>query len=133
MAGSNQTVKVTLVAVSGPLVKGMSEASSATAKLGKDIDGTSAKSKGMESALTGSSAALKGVAVGAAAVAGTALVSFLRDSVKAAGDLEQSLGGVDAVFGSLLARFTTSGRRPLTRLVCPATLSTGWRPSRVRS
>ena len=100
MAGSNQTVKVTLVAVSGPLVKGMSEASSATAKLGKDIDGTSAKSKGMESALTGSSAALKGVAVGAAAVAGTALVAFMRDTVRAAGDLEQSVGGVDAVFGS---------------------------------
>lgn len=100
MPGSDQTVKVTLVAVSGPLVKGMSEASSATAKLGKDIDGTSAKSKGMESSLAGSSAALKGMAVGAAAVAGTALVAFLRDTVRAAGDLEQSVGGVDAVFGS---------------------------------
>ena len=53
----------------------------------------------MESSLAGSSAALKGMAAGAAAVAGTALVAFLRDTVRAAGDLEQSVGGVDAVFG----------------------------------
>jgi len=97
---SDQTVKVTLVAVAAPLVKGMGEASGAATKLGKDLDGAGAKAKGMESGLAGSSAALKGMAAGAAAVAGTALVAFIRDAVTEAGNLEQSVGGVDAVFGS---------------------------------
>ena len=110
MPASDQTVKVTLVAVSGPFNKGMAEASSATSKLGKDLDGTSAKSKGMESSLSGSSAALKGMAAGAAAVAGTALVAFLRDTVRAAGDLEQSVGGVDAVFGKSAKKIHDFGK-----------------------
>ena len=100
MPASDQTVKVTLVAVATPLVKGMGEASGAATKLGKDLDGAGAKAKGMESGLAGSSAALKGMAAGAAAVAGTALVAFMRDAVTEAGNLEQSVGGVDAVFGS---------------------------------
>jgi hypothetical protein len=109
--GSDKTVKVTLVAVASPYVKGTNEAASATTKLGKQIDDTSAKSKGLGSNLGGASAALKGMAVGAAAVAGTALVSFLRDSVKAAGDLEQSLGGVDAVFGKSAGQIHDFGQK----------------------
>lgn len=98
MGSSDKTVKVTLIAVAQPYVKGVTEAGAATTKLGKEIDGVGGKAKGAEGALGGAGAALKGMAVAGAAVAGTALVAFLRDSVKAAGDLEQSVGGVDAVF-----------------------------------
>jgi hypothetical protein len=96
--GSDKTVKVRLIAVADPYVKGTSEAAAATRKLGADMDGVSAKAKGLESASSRTSGALKGMAVGAAAVAGTGLVMFLKDSVQAAGDLQQSVGGVDAVF-----------------------------------
>ena len=68
MPASDQTVKVTLVAVAAPLVKGMGEASGAATKLGKDLDGAGAKAKGMESGLAGSSAALKGMAVKASSL-----------------------------------------------------------------
>jgi DNA-binding transcriptional regulator YdaS (Cro superfamily)/DsbC/DsbD-like thiol-disulfide interchange protein len=98
VAGSDKTVKVTLVAVATPYVKGTTEASVATRKLGKDIDGVSAKTKGLEAGAGRASGALKGLAIGAGAVAATGLVAFMTDSVKAAGDLQQSLGGVDAVF-----------------------------------
>src|SRR5690606_29541410 len=54
----------------------------------KNLEGTTRKLSG----------AFKLAIAGAAAMAGTALVSFLTDSIAAAGDLEQSIGGVDAVF-----------------------------------
>jgi hypothetical protein len=98
VAGSDKTVKVKLVAEVSPYARGMGEASAATSKLGRDIDNVEAKNKGFAKSAGQSTAALKGMAVAGAAVAGTALVAFLSDSVKAAGDLEQSIGGVDAVF-----------------------------------
>lgn len=98
MAGSDKTVKVTLVAVAQPYAKGMAEASSATQRLSGDIDKVATKSKGLESGLGKASGAMKGLAVAGGALAGTAVVAFLGDAVKAAGDLEQSVGGVDAVF-----------------------------------
>lgn len=98
MAGSDKTVKVTLVAVAQPYAKGMSEASAATRKLGTDIDSVGTKARGLEGGMGKATGAVKGLAVAGAAVAGTALVAFLGDAVKAAGDLEQSVGGVDAVF-----------------------------------
>jgi len=98
VAGSDKTVKVTLIAVASPYAKGMTEASAATKRLGSDIDSVGAKSKGFASSAGQAAGALKGMAVAGAAVAGTALVAFLGDAVKAAGDLEQSVGGVDAVF-----------------------------------
>ena len=111
MAGaSDKTVKVTLIAVAQPYVKGVTDAGQATAKLGKDIDAVGGKGKGMESSLGGAGAALKGMAVAGAALAGTALVAFLRDSVVAAGNLEQSIGGVDAVFQDTAASIHDFGR-----------------------
>ena len=111
MAGaSDKTVKVTLIAVAQPYVKGVTDAGQATAKLGKDIDVVGGKGKGMESSLGGAGAALKGMAVAGAALAGTALVAFLRDSVVAAGNLEQSIGGVDAVFQDTAASIHDFGR-----------------------
>ena len=98
MAGSDKTVKVTLVAQTGPYVKGMGEAASVTRKVGSDIEAAGAKSKGLESNMGKASGAIKGLAIAGAAAAGTALVAFLGDAVQAAGDLEQSIGGVDAVF-----------------------------------
>ena len=98
MAGSDKTVKVTLVAQTAPYAKGMAQASTATRKLGSDIDGINSKTKGLESGMGKASGAIKGLAIAGAAAAGTALVAFLGDAVQAAGDLEQSVGGVDAVF-----------------------------------
>lgn len=98
MIGNDKTVRVTLVAVAQPYVTGLNQASAATKKLGTDIDRVGDRSKGFESRMAGASAAVKGMAVGAAALAGTALVSFLSSAVTAAGNLEQSMGGVDAVF-----------------------------------
>ncbi|NUO36202.1 MAG: hypothetical protein HOQ27_14230, partial [Dermatophilaceae bacterium] len=98
MPASDKTVKVTLIAVAQPYAKGMAEASTATKRLGQDIDNAGKKTSGFATSAGKATSALKGMAVGAAAVAGTALVAFLGDAVKAAGDLEQSVGGVDAVF-----------------------------------
>lgn len=98
MTGSVKTTKVILTAEVAPYKKGFTEASTVTTKFGKDIEGVNAKSKGMEAQMSKTGGALKGVALGAGALAGTALVSFLGDSVKAAGDLQQSIGGVDSVF-----------------------------------
>lgn len=98
MAGSDKTVKVRLDVETGPYAKGMASASSATRKLGSDIDNVGGKSKGLGGNLEKATGALKGMAVGGAALAGTALVSFLTDSIQAAGDLQQSIGGVDSVF-----------------------------------
>lgn len=94
----DRVTKVVLTAEVGPYEKGFTKASTVTTKFGKDVDAVNAKSKGMESQLSKTGGALKGVAIGAGALAGTALVAFLGDSVKAAGDLQQSIGGVDAVF-----------------------------------
>jgi hypothetical protein len=98
VAGSDKTVKVTLVAQTAPYAKGMTAASAATRKLGGNIDQVSAKSKGLEGGFSKATGAVKGLAVAGGALAGTAVVEFLGDAVKAAGDLEQSVGGVDAVF-----------------------------------
>lgn len=98
MAGSDKTVKVTLVAVASPYAKGMGEASVATRKLGQDIDHVNVKTRGLEAGAGRASGALKGLAIGAGAVAATGLVAFMTDAVKSAGDLQQSVGGVDAVF-----------------------------------
>ena len=98
MAGSDRTVKVRLVAEVAPYNKGMRDASTSTTKLGSDIEGAEAKSKGFATSAGKASSALKGMALAGAAVAGTALVAFLSDAVSAAGDLEQSIGGVDSVF-----------------------------------
>ena len=94
----NRTVKVTLVAVAQPYTKGMNDAAGATRKLGGEVDRTGDKAKGFGTKVNGAKVALAGLAAAGAAVAGTALVSFLTDAVAAAGDLEQSVGGVDAVF-----------------------------------
>ena len=110
MAGSDKTVKVRLIAEAAPYVKGTTEASAATRKLGKDIEATEAKSKNAGSAFGKASGALKGMAVAGAAVAGTALVGFLSDAVSAAGDLEQSIGGVDAVFGDAAQKVHDFGK-----------------------
>lgn len=111
MAAADQTVKVTLVAVSTPLVKGYNEAGSATTKLGKQIDDTSSKSEALTGKLGGASTAMKGMAVAAGAMAGTEIVAFIRDTVQAAGDLEQSVGGVDAVFGSAAGKIHDFGKQ----------------------
>lgn len=95
MAGTDKTVKVTLVAVAQPYTKGMNDAATATRKLGDDIDRAGTKSKGLGGSLSGAASSLKGLG---AAAAGTAVAAFLTESVQAAGDLQQSLGGVDAVF-----------------------------------
>lgn len=110
MIGNNSTVKVTLVAVAQPYVTGLNQASTATRKLGTDIDRAGNQSKGFESKLGGASAAMKGLAAGAAALAGTALVKFFSDAVSAAGDLEQSIGGVDAVFGATSEKIHDFGK-----------------------
>ena len=98
MTGSVKTTKVILIAEVPLYKKGFTEASAVTTKLGKDIDSVNAKGKGMESQMSKTGGALKGASLAAGALAGTALVAFLGDSVKAAGDLQQSIGGVDAVF-----------------------------------
>ena len=107
MATNDKTVKVTLVAVATPYAKGMNEAATATNKLGREIDGTGQK-------VGKASGALKGMAVAGAAVAGTALVAFLQDAVTAVGDLEQSVGGVNA--GQIGPPFSAhrADRRPLS-------------------
>lgn len=98
MATSDKSVKVTVTANVVPYKKGMSEASTATKKLGTDMQQVETRSKGLESSMGKASGAVKGLALGGAALAGAGIVSFLSDSVKAAGDLEQSIGGVDSVF-----------------------------------
>lgn len=98
MAGSEKSVKVVLTADTTRYRKDMGDAAQATSKLSRDMGSVDAKAKGMGNSVGGASGALKGMAVAGAAVAGTALVSFLGDAVSAAGDLEQSVGGVDAVF-----------------------------------
>ena len=98
MPSSDKAVKVTLVAVTAPYAKGMNDASLATRKLGSEIDTVGGKTKGLEAGAGRAGGALKGMAIGAGAIAATGLVAFLADSVKAAGDLQQSMGGVDAVF-----------------------------------
>lgn len=110
MSSSDKTVKVTLVAVAQPYIKGVNDAAGATSKLGKDLDAVGTRGKGMEASLGGAGAALKGVAAAGAALAGTALVALLRDSVRAAGDLEQSVGGVDAVFQDTATAIHTFGK-----------------------
>ena len=99
MATNDKTVKVTLVAVAQPYIKGTNEAAAATRKLGRDIDGVSRDSKGLETSTKGAAGSIKGLGAAAGAIAGTALVSFMTDAVQAAGNLEQSIGGVNAVFG----------------------------------
>lgn len=98
MATATQSVKVALILDASLYNKGAVQASQATSKLGRDMDGIDAKSKSMEGSLGKAGGSLKGMSVAAGALAGTALVAFLGDAVTAAGDLEQSIGGVDAVF-----------------------------------
>ena len=98
MVGSDKTVKVRLILDAAQYDKGAAQASVSTKKLGADVEAVGTKSKGLEGSAKGAGGALKGMAVAGAAVAGTALVAFLQDAVSAAGDLEQSVGGVDAVF-----------------------------------
>lgn len=98
MAASDKTVKVTVTANVVPYKKGMAEASTATQKLGSDMKDVEKRSKGLEGSMGAASGAIKGLALGGAALAGAGIVSFLSDSVKAAGDLQQSIGGVDSVF-----------------------------------
>src|SRR5690606_28381471 len=59
------------------------------------------KTKGFGTKVNAAKVALTGMAVAGAAVAATGLVKFLSGAVQAAGDLEQSVGGVDAVFGDM--------------------------------
>ena len=116
MPGSEKTVKVTLVAVTSPFVSGMSAAEDATRKLGAtssatskatDKMGDSANRAGSKMGSLGDR--LSGAKVAAAGLAGTALVAFLGDAISAAGDLEQSVGGVDAVFGQWAGKVHQQG------------------------
>jgi hypothetical protein len=75
--------------------RGLTSATDAHTKALRAESGAAEEASGKFGKLSGS---MKGLAVGAGALAGTAVVSFLSDAVKAAGDLEQSVGGVDAVF-----------------------------------
>lgn len=95
----DRTVKITLVAQTAPYTKGMTEASGATRKLGGDIDQTGDKAKGFGTKINAAKVALAGLAAAGATLAATKLAQFFGDAVRAAGDLEQSVGGVDAVFG----------------------------------
>lgn len=96
---AEKTVKVTLVAVAQPYVQGMKQASDETSKLGRNIDQTGDKTGKFGSKVGAARTALAGLAAAGAAVAATSLVAFLSDAVSAAGDLEQSVGGVNSVFG----------------------------------
>jgi hypothetical protein len=75
--------------------RGLTSATDAHTKALKAESDTAEMASGKFGKLSGS---MKGLAVGAGALAGTAVVELLGDAVKAAGDLEQSVGGVDAVF-----------------------------------
>ena len=99
MNGSEKTVKVTLVMQVQPYARGAAEASTATSKLGKDIDAVDAKNKGFAKSAGQSTAALKGMAAAGAAVAGTALVAFLSDAVGAASDLNETVAKTGQIFG----------------------------------
>ena len=79
MAGTDKTVKVTLVAVATPYAKGMNDASVATKKLGAEIDTVGTKTKGLEQGAGRASGAMKGLAIGAGALAATGLVAFMMD------------------------------------------------------
>lgn len=98
MPGSDKSVKVALILDASLYGKGAVQASAATSKLGRDMDSVSAKSKSMESGLGKVNAKLGGMGVAAGALAGAGLVAFFKQAVDAAGDLQQSVGGVDAVF-----------------------------------
>ena len=107
MATADKTVKVTLVAVTTPYAKGMTEAAQQTKTLGKNIDEAGVKARGLNGGL---SSAAKGIAALGAAAAGTAVVAFLGDAVKAAGDLQQSVGGVETVFGAASDKIKAFGK-----------------------
>lgn len=96
---ADKVVKVTLVAVAQPYVTGMKQASDTTSKLGRDIDQTGDKAGKFGSKVNTAKVALAGMAAAGAALVATKLAQFLGDAVAAAGDLEQSVGGVDAIFG----------------------------------
>ncbi len=121
MAGSDKTVKVTLTAEVAGFTKGMARAGQATGKLAKDADsatgGVQKLGKGMDDAKPGRFASTMGdakrelggmVAIGGG-VAALATVNFLKNSVAAAGDLEQSIGGVDSVFRDTAGRIHAFG------------------------
>lgn len=98
MPSSDKSVKVALILDASLYGKGAVQASTATSKLGRDMDTVNAKSKAMESGLGKVNAKLGGMGVAAGALAGAGLVAFFKQAVDAAGDLQQSVGGVDAVF-----------------------------------
>ena len=97
MAASDQTVKVTLVAVSGPFNKGMAEASSAASKL-VEILTARRRSQGHRSSLSGHLPRLRAWPLGPLRWRDQLSWRSCGTQSAAVKRPEQSVGGVDAVF-----------------------------------
>lgn len=110
---------VSIVATTRGLGRDISrEFSRAGAGAGKDFTGSmegSARSgmKGLGSALGGM---LKVGLIGAAAGAGLAIGGALKDGIKGASDLEQSVGGVQAVFKNFAGQIDQASKTAATNL-----------------
>ena len=86
---------------------GMDRTGAAADKSGKDVG--KKFGDGVAGSVRGSLKTLSTAIVGAFAV--DRVVSFVGDSIKAASDLEQSIGGVDAVFGEYAANVHEKSRQ----------------------
>lgn len=96
----NKSVKVTLTAVVSDYQAKMAAASATTSKLAASGGVANAKLASLDDKAKGAAKSIGTLAAGAGALAGTAVVMFLKNAVSAASDLNETVSKTGQVFGS---------------------------------
>ena len=95
----NKTVKVTLTAMVSDYQAKMAAASATTSKLAASGGVANAKLASLDEKAKGAAKSIGTLAAGAGALAGTAVVMFLKNAVSAASDLNETVSKTGQVFG----------------------------------
>lgn len=109
MASIAERLQVILELVAGQYKREAREAAKATRGISDEAGATGTAVGGLEGKMRRMSGVMKGAIIGGATAAGFAILKFGQDSLRAASDLEQSVGAVESVFGPLAERVRALG------------------------